>query len=358
MNTNASWIPALLNQTMGGYRLDAFLNGGSFGLVFEATNLATSSRVAVKVLPPGTHADAVAEFDIEGVLLEKLVKCSSIVTWIDSGVEAIQVQVNGSPVQLPCKYHVLSLASGSLEELIIDPARRSALPWPERLSHWRGAIRGVHQMHLHDVAHRDLKASNCLLMLSGTNTEVRVTDLGRSKDFSLPPSLPVNAYVAGRGDARFAPPEFLWCQGGSGAIDFRNADLYGLGSLLVELATGHPLTSLAVGPWHVARNQGIQDFQTGQRRDLSVLRPDFHRAIEQAAAEIPSVIRHDAVQLIRQLCDPVPSERQPKRAPGRPRNAPGKGLDWLLRRTDILSIRLSRDIKQQTEKKTTRRSAS
>jgi len=332
----------LVGQVIDGYRIDTFLKAGTFGRVFEVIKVSSDSRFAMKILLPSFDplSEAAVEFDIERTLLQKLIKCSEVINYVDSGTATITVDLNGSPVPLSFPYHVLTLASGSLEELISDPVYRAGLPWEERLSHWRGVIKGVHQMHLNTVAHRDLKSSNCLLMVHGGNTEIRLTDLGRSKDFSLPPSLPPDIYVVGRGDRRYAPPEYLWFQGGSGEADFRNADLYGLGSLFAELATGHPMTALAIGSWEDAIHEGELDFLSGYRRDLAALRPRFHRAIEEMSADFPPAIRHDAALLLRQLCDPVPPERQPKRGLSKP-YVPDKGLEWLLRRADILSRRLS-----------------
>ncbi len=354
--TPTPWNSALIGQVIAGYRIDAFLGGGAFGLVFEATDLATGSRFAIKILIPAGNAESVSEFDREGLLLQKLIKCSGVINWVDSGVADIEFNLNGMPVPIGFKYHVMALASGVLEELVVDPAKRRDLPWGERISHWRGAVKGVHQMHLNKIAHRDLKSSNCLLVVQKGESEVRLADLGRSKDFALGPSLPFHQYLLGRGDMRHAPPEFLWFQGGSTEADFRNADLYGLGSLLAELASGHPITALAIGSWQDAKLQGRQDFINGRQRNLGILRPQFRRAIEDLSNEFPRAIRHEMVELLGQVCDPVPAMRQPKQKPGN-QFKPDNGLAWLLRRADILSRRLSVS-SRHTNRKSESRSAS
>lgn len=296
------WVPALEGQTLAGYHLDigSCLGGGAFGLVFEVTEVSTNSRYAMKILVPGDPQTA-AEFNSEGVLLQKLNHCSEVIDWVDSGTVTLDLNLNGNQVQLPFGYHVMALAAGTLEELVVDPARRAAMPWLELISLWRRAIKGVHQMHLNNVAHRDLKSSNCLLVARSKDLDVRIADLGRSKDLSLPPSVLPIFYAVGRGDPRFAPPEHVWFQGDGTAEDFRNADLYGLGSLFAEIATGHPITALAIGSamdLQKARFEGAQDHQKGNRRDLAVLRPKFHRAIDQI--DLPPVIRQDARQLLKQ----------------------------------------------------------
>jgi eukaryotic-like serine/threonine-protein kinase len=353
------WVSALVGQIFDGYRIDFQRGGGAFGLVFEVTELSTNSRFAMKVLVPGDPQTA-AEFDSEGMLLKKLTNCSGVITWVGSGTVTLPASLAGKPVPLTFKYHVMRLASNSLEDLVVHPVLLAALPWSERLTHWRGAIKGVHQMHLNKVMHRDLKSSNCLLMLRGNTVEVQIADLGRSKDVTVAPSVPPIEYAVGRGDPRFAPPEHLWFQGGSSPADFRSADLYGLGSLFVELATGHPMTAQAIGSHldiHNARVEGAQNYRKGLRRDLAALRPKFHRAIDQIA-DLPPAIRHEAIQLIKQLCDPVPTEREPKRML-RKRQASDPGLLWLLNRADILSRRLSVETRRRDKStKATRRSAS
>ena len=337
----ASLIPALSGQDLGPYRLNSCLGGGGFGLVFHATNTATGAEVAVKLLMPSPDPHAAAEFDAEGNLLRQLNKCDAVVNLVDSGTaDVLMTTTNGLVVPLPFKYLVLSLASGALNELTRDPAQLAALAWADRLALWRGAIKGIHQMHLKSVAHRDIKADNCLLMVSGNRTQVRMADLGRSKDFSLSPALLPHEYLQGRGDLRFAPPEFLWLQGGYGAAEFKAADIYGLGSLLAELATGHPITALALGSWQTVAADGQRDFLSGIRRDLAILRPQFRLAINEVTDQMPRPIRHDAAVLLAQLCDPVPSARFPRRRLNK-KFVPEPGLHWLIRRADILTKSLS-----------------
>jgi len=337
-----AWAAALEGQVLGGYRLERQAGNGGFCYVFEVTKLDNDASFAMKFLQPAKMSDASAnfEFDNEGTLLKKLNSCSSVITIVDSGSDQLMVTVGDEILPIDLKYHVLALASGSLDDLLRTPETIDQLSWAERLRLWRGAIKGVHQMHLKSIAHRDLKASNCLLMVAGDRTELRLTDFGRSKDYSTSANLPPSAYLDGRGDRRFAPPEHLLFQGGFGEIDFKNADLYGLGSLLVELITGQPMSALALGPWQSVRQLGLSDYKTGVRRDLATLRPRYRLAMESIAERIPPVLRHDTVDLLLQLCDPVPSSRQPKRGDGR-RSAPDNGLLWLLHRADILQHRIS-----------------
>lgn len=349
------WVDALTSQQLGSYVIDDYLGGGGFGIVLAAHHATTEAEVAVKVLDPNGSSDAnsVADFENEGVLLAKLVKRSNVINWHETSTATVPITVgsgvNAPTVQLGLKYHVIARASGVLDEVTSDPSLRSRMEWLERLSHWRGVILGVHQMHLSTVAHRDLKAENCLLMAGLKNSvEIRLADLGRSKDFSTPSRYAVEEYLQGRGDKRHAAPECLLLLAGSTGADFRLADLYGVGSVLAEIATGQSMTALSLN-WQDVIQQSMRDLQKGLRVDPSVLRPRYGRAVEEVASHVPKVIQKDIVDLLTQLCDPVPAGRLPKKFGNRPVKT--DGLEWLLRRADVIQRRLEASIKQAQSKR-------
>ena len=335
------WASSLIGATLGNYRLVKCIGGGGFGLVFQVETPARAT-FAMKILHPTAGPEHAVDFKNEGILLRRLIKCTSVINLVDSGEQTVMVSLaGGGTVPIPIRYHVLAHASGGLDELLSDPVSRNALSWQEKIGLWRGVVKGVHQMHLKSIVHRDLKSDNCLLVVSGNRSEVRVTDFGRSKDCRVPQVHDPLEYIQGRGHLFHAPPEHLWIQGGSTFADFRNADLYGLGSVLAELATGHPMTALAMTSAVDAKNMGIADYRAGVVRDLATLRPQFLRAINTASADVPLVIQQRFCELLAQLCDPVPEARQPLRAPGRRSAPPGQGLTWLLHNADILARQLA-----------------
>lgn len=335
------WASSLIGVTLGKYRLDQCIGRGGFGLVFQVKS-PPGGTFAMKVLHPLAGPEHAVDFKNEGVLLRRLIKCSSVINLVDGGEQTVMVSLaGGGTVPIPIRYHVLVHASGGLNELLVDPLSRNALSWQEKIGLWRGAVKGVHQMHLKSIVHRDLKSDNCLLVVSGKYSEVRLTDLGRSKDCHEPVVHDPLEYIQGRGDLFHAPPEHLWIQGGFTFADFRDADLYGLGSILAELATGHPMTALAMTSALDAKNMGIADYHAGIVRDLATLRPQFRQAIEVATADVPSAIQKTFGKVLTQLCDPVPEARQPLRAPGRRGASPEQGLTWLLLQADILARQLA-----------------
>lgn len=331
---NAFWIGALEGETFGEYRFVEYLGAGAFTIVFDAVHLPSGDHVAVKVLPPGANATSQAEFANEATLLSSANSCSNVVRLFDSDHMPVPLTLPGttSGVVLPMQYHALEIAEGCLEELVLH---RDRLTWIERLKLWRGVILGTHQLHLRRIAHRDLKSENCLLFLRPKSvTECKVADLGRSRDLRENPIHSPLQYSVGLGDPRFAPPEFLTLQGVDSKEQHLRADLYGLGSVLYELATGQGVTSMAMGYGYDVLAENLRMKNAGMSLDLSALVAPYENAFQVFSNSLPPVLRSHALPLMRQLCSPQPEKRVNKSRFGRP--DPDPGLNWLLRRADIL----------------------
>lgn len=345
------WIEILDGQQFGKYKVGSHLGGGGFGLVFEAENVETGGIFAIKILRPGAPAEDVVDFENEGVLLRQLSSCSGTINILDGGASS-EVIINGASVPLPVQFHILTRASGSVNELLLDPISRAKLGWIELLGFWRDVILAVRQMHQKGVAHRDLKCDNCLLLVSRNLSSVKLTDLGRGKDFNLQPSRPLQDYVVGRGQLMHSPPEYLLFQGGASADDFVAADYYGIGSILIELVTGQPMSVLAMGDIGSVLEAGQRDFTAGRRADLRGFIPSYRNAISIVVDQMPKAIQLDAQAILAHLCNPDPRARLARGPFSRDRLS-RNNLDWVLRRTDIMIRRLEierRDSRQRTEK--------
>lgn len=329
-----AWVTLLKDVQLDQYRIGAYRGSGQFSLVFEAEDVDSGSQVALKVVIPGSQPEDEFEFRREAELLAMLESAVNIVGLIKSDSDIIEVTgPGGTQVPLRLHFHALELADGSLEEILAD---RDQISLSERLSYWRGAIRGIHQMHRRQIVHRDLKSSNCLLYSrEDIKSRCKVSDLGRAVDTSRPPHLSSFEYLVGRGDFRFAAPECLFAQGSRESRACKLADLYGLGSLLFELVTGQGITSLALGYGpHIVRN-ALAEAAAGRGMELSALRGKYTEAHLLFESLMPNAIREQATTLLKQLCSPVPEDRMPKQRFGKWQISPND-LEWLLRRADIL----------------------
>jgi len=330
------WGSILRGHTFHGYELGDVLGSGCFCPVFEAKCRSSGVVHAIKVLPPSNLPQPAKEFHQEGALLSRLTNLSHVVDLVSSGEFTFQLQGPSSPVDLLFSYHVMELADGCLEQIVLH---RENISWPERVALWRGVVRGVHQMHLNNIVHRDIKSANCLLFIRRgrlSQTVCKVADLGRSRDLT---SLPIHSrqqYVVGLGDLGFAPPEFLYLQGRDSAEAHKQADLYGLGSLLFELATGLPVTAVALGHGSDVIDHVLNAGSRYVGFDLSGLRSSYEPAYDLFESAVPSVIGDKGSKLLRQLCDPVPDARQRRASQITKTSSKEKGLEWLLRRADIL----------------------
>lgn len=326
----------LQGKVLAGWEVFEYLGHGAFAHVFVTRN-AAGRRAAIKILDIQADAEQQREFHNEGDLLAALAHATAVVDLVATGMEPVPMTIPGTTmtIPVPVRFHVLEYADDCLDKLL---AYRHQLSWPDRLHLYRGAVLGVHQMHLTNVVHRDLKAANCLVFERPKMVvDAKVSDLGRARDHTRAPAAPPIAYLWGRGDPAFAAPELLWLQGAANRAAHVAADLYGVGSLLFEVATGQGLTVIALGPAVNYMTAAMPLSEADRAAEFSAVLPDIRSRFEIAfnllAAEVDPVIRQPLLNVVRALCDPDPKRRGPRALPGR---APREPLLWTLDRVDSL----------------------
>ena len=205
---------------LGSYAVGRALHLGSSTQVYEARDTRTGKVVALKRLPLEISRDTLLHrcFDAEIHGLKGITH-PNVARYIEDGEE------NGE------RYLVLELATGGRLRLRrcqdLSQARKPIFPWEVvKIAH--ELCSGLEAIHALGRTHCDLKPSNLLL----AKNDVQITDFG---------------VVWGPGDIRFAmtgrfvgSPEYMAPeQVRGGKVDLR-ADLYALGCILYELATGRP----------------------------------------------------------------------------------------------------------------------
>ncbi|MBI4952899.1 MAG: serine/threonine protein kinase [Myxococcales bacterium] len=213
-----------IGSVIGGkYRIEVLLGEGGHGCVFGATHLELRERRAIKCLT-GTasrDADAVGRFLHEARAAGAL-RSEHAVRIYDLGRFE-----TGEP------YVVMEWLEG--RDLRAVLRERGRIGVAEAADYLGQALEAIEEAHARGIVHRDLKPEN-LFLTTGVrgNPVVKVLDFGIAK---VAGSTTVQtADVAVFGTPLYMPPEQI-CS--TRDVDGR-ADLWALGVVLYELATGEP----------------------------------------------------------------------------------------------------------------------
>jgi eukaryotic-like serine/threonine-protein kinase len=218
----------LVGKTIGKYKIEALLGTGGMGQVYRGKHELLKVERAVKVMNPGVAADP----DFQARFLQEAQSAAAldhenIVRVFDFGEQDDQY------------YMVMELVTdGSLRTLLRQ--RNSGLAWemPLGLDLIRQAAVGLNYAQEHKMVHRDIKPDNLLLRKQGETSSgdpgylLKITDFGLARLTEGNGVRTVSGMVMGT-PAYMSPEQ---CQGG--AVDGRS-DLYSLGVVLYEVATGY-----------------------------------------------------------------------------------------------------------------------
>ena len=210
-----------------GYEFLKRLPGGGMGMVFQARRLAGGKLVVVKMIQ-SAELDRVERlrFIVQGDLLARL--DHPYIVRIDEFGEhdgrpyLVMPFVEGGDLHQRRAEFVLQ--TGAAPE-VVEGWRRKVSALLEKVA------RAVHHVHQRAVLHRDLKPSNILLDARG---EPQVCDLGLAR--RLDESIRVSASREVVGTWKYMAPEQM---AGRRDLTFA-ADVWALGAILYELATGRP----------------------------------------------------------------------------------------------------------------------
>jgi serine/threonine protein kinase len=234
-------LGTLVGETLGHYRLSRPIAKGGFGTVYDAVDTRDHSRVAVKVLevPDGLRSQDQEQlyhrFRQEFDSLRKAgAGCRHVIRCFERGVTP-----RGN--RYYPWYSMEFAAGGDLTARLL--ARRAGL---DKLSAWdapslrseaaaefRAVATAVAHLHELGFVHRDIKPGNVLLVEEDAGSVVKLSDFGLIKELQHSHGLTTTGALVGtRG---YMAPEQE-----RGVAVAAPADIYALGMLLAELATGHP----------------------------------------------------------------------------------------------------------------------
>lgn len=205
----------------GKYYLERVLGAGGAGVVFEAADVASKERVAIKILSVEAllTEDMYDRFTREAQIASQL-KSPHIAKLITTGTTA-----SGMP------YIVHELLEGS--DLAQMPLGRS-MAVETGVDYVMQALEGMDEAHSLGIVHRDLKPANifvCRAVAGSRPAIVKVLDFGYSK---APDGRSITLASDAFGTPAYVSPEQLRA---TRDVDAR-ADLWSLGVVLYECVTG------------------------------------------------------------------------------------------------------------------------
>jgi hypothetical protein len=199
----------------GGYRLLGLLGRGGMGTVYEAEQLATGRRVALKMLGQQLDSpDMRQRFLREGRLAAGVNHPNSLYVFGSEEIEGLPVITMEIAV------------AGTLKDKL---KKHGPLPVTEAVDAVLDVISGLEAAFASGVLHRDIKPSNCFVSPDGS---VKVGDFGLSVSTLARNDTFVTAHGKIMGTPAYAPPEQLR----GDALDVR-ADIYSVGATLFTLLT-------------------------------------------------------------------------------------------------------------------------
>jgi uncharacterized RDD family membrane protein YckC/tRNA A-37 threonylcarbamoyl transferase component Bud32 len=200
----------------GGYRLLGFLGRGGMGTVYEAEQIATARRVALKMLGQQLDSPEMRQrFLREGRLAAGVNHPNSLYVFGSEeieGVPVITMEIAGG---------------GTLKDKL---KKRGPLPATEAVDAILDVISGLESAFAAGVLHRDIKPSNCFVSPDGS---VKIGDFGLSVSTLAKDDSYVTATGVIMGTPAYASPEQL--RGDD--LDVRT-DIYSVGATLFTLLTG------------------------------------------------------------------------------------------------------------------------
>ena len=205
-------------QLWGPYRVIRLLGRGGMGEVYEAEQLETGRRLALKVLRATLRGDEDrARFLREGQLAASISHAHTVYVF---GSE----EVGGAPA-----ITMELLSGGTLKDRV---SAEGPMPPSAAVSAVLDIIGGLDAAQAAGILHRDIKPSNCFVDADGA---VKVGDFGLSIS-TLTRDVRHELATAGfEGTPQFAAPEQLRGE----PLDVR-ADIYAVGATLYYLLTGRP----------------------------------------------------------------------------------------------------------------------
>ncbi len=278
----------------GRYRLLDLIGRGGMGEVWRARDESLGRQVAVKCLKPlGPQHDP----SFMRVLRERFRREARVAAALQHrGITVVHDFGEDDGIL----FLVMELLDGRNLSQLLEDNRHDPLPVPDFADIAEQVAAALAYTHEQSVVHRDLKPANIVRIADGT---VKICDFGIAR---LGHDIGFTARLTGTGIAMGTPHYMSPEQIGAGTVDHRS-DLYSLGCVLYELATGVPPFDLD-DAWAVlvGHRDTPPEPPRGHRPDLPEA---YERIVLDLLAKDPEDRPRDAAELVKRL---VSARRPPE----------------------------------------------
>jgi eukaryotic-like serine/threonine-protein kinase len=271
----------------GRYRLLDLIGRGGMGEVWRSRDESLGRQVAVKCLKPvGPHHDQ----SFTRVLRERFRREARVAAALSHRGVTVVHDFGESDGVL---YLVMELLEGRNLSQLLEDNKHHPLPVGDVVEIAEQVASALAYTHQQGIVHRDLKPANIMRLTDGT---VKICDFGIAR---LGADIGFTSRLTGTGIAMGTPhymsPEQI---GGSSEVDQRS-DLYSLGCVLYEIATGAPPFDLD-DAWAIL--VGHRDTPPRPPRSRRAELPEYlEKIILDLLAKRPEQRPHDARELGRRI---------------------------------------------------------
>ncbi len=257
------------------YRVERIIGIGGMAVVFKATDLLMRRTVAIKILKDEISADeqAVQRFKHEYRAVAMLSHQNI-------------VNIHDASVRDNIKYIVMEYVEGITLKNYMQ--HREVLNLREIISYTTQILRALDHAHKKGIIHRDIKPQNIMLLKNGV---IKVMDFGIAK---IPNAETVTMTDKAIGTVYYISPEQV-----NGSPTDARSDLYALGVMLYEMATGS-LPFSAETPVSVALMQ-VNDTATPPREINPHIPVGLEQIITRAMEKEPDARYQSAEEMLEHL---------------------------------------------------------